>query len=130
MSVAGMQWDDLRVVLALGRAGTLAGAAGGAAVAAERMEQEALTLGRDLAGRDARLTGKLRVTSSETFAYRLLTRLIGEFRAAHPGIVVELMIENRVLSLTKREADVALRATRPSQGDLWGRKIAEVAWTA
>jgi DNA-binding transcriptional LysR family regulator len=40
------------------------------------------------------------------------------------------VIENRILSLTKREADVALRATRPAQGDLFGRKIASVAWTA
>jgi DNA-binding transcriptional LysR family regulator len=31
--------------------------------------------------------------------------------------------------LTRREADVALRPLRPKQGDLWGRKLAGVAWT-
>ncbi len=98
--------------------------------AAERIEQEAIAAERAVSGRDARLQGKLRVTSSETLAFRLLTRHLAAFRAAHPGIVVELVIENRLLSLTKREADVALRATRPGQGDLWGRKIADVAWTA
>lgn len=169
MSVAQMQWDDLRIVLALGRAGTLAGAAqalgldrstvfrrigaleaalgvrlferlGGAwrptaageaaTRAAERIEEEALALGRDLAGRDARLVGRLRVTASETLAFRLLMRCIAAFRRAHPGITVELTIENRLLSLSKREADVALRATRPTQGDLFGRRIGTIAWTA
>lgn len=101
-----------------------------AALAAERMEDEALGLARDLAGQDRRLTGRLRVTCSETLAYRLLTRHIARFRAQHPGVVVELAVESRVLSLSRREADVALRVARPREGDLWGRKLADVAWTA
>jgi len=96
--------------------------------AAERMEDEALALDRDLAGRDHRLTGRLRVTSSETLAYRLLTAQLAAFRQAHPGITVELVIENRVLSLARREADIALRPVRPKEGNLWGRKLADVAW--
>ena len=90
---------------------------------------EALALERDLTGRDHRLSGRLRVTSSETLAYRLLTREIAALKEAHPGIVVELVIDNRVLSLSRREADVALRPVRPKEGDLWGRKLADVAWT-
>jgi len=99
------------------------------AAAAERMESEVLALSRDLAGRDQRLTGRLKVTSSETLAHRLLTPCLASFRAAHPGITVELAIDNRVLSLTRREADVALRPARPREGDLWGRKLANIAWT-
>ena len=99
------------------------------AAAAERMEDEALALDRDIAGRDHRLSGRLRVTSSETLAYRLLTSHLAAFRRAHPGIVVELVIDNRVLSLSRREADVALRPVRPREGDLWGRRLAAVAWT-
>src|SRR5918996_1468153 len=100
------------------------------AAAAERMEDEVLALGRDIAGRDHRLTGRMRVTSSETLAYRILTPHLAAFRRAHPGIAVELAIDNRVLNLTRREADVALRPMRPKEGDLWGRKLADVAWTA
>lgn len=99
------------------------------AAAAERMEDETLALGRDIAGRDHRLSGRLRVTSSETLAYRMLTRHLAAFRQAHPGIVVELAIDNRVLSLSRREADIALRPMRPKEGDLWGRQLADVAWT-
>ena len=98
------------------------------AAAAERMEEEALALDRDIAGRDHRLAGRLRVTSSETLAYRELTRQLSFFRQAFPGIVVELTIDNRVLSLSRREADIALRPIRPKEGDLWGRKLADIAW--
>lgn len=96
--------------------------------AAERMETEALALDRELTGHDTRLTGTLRVTASETLAFGMLTGEIARFRARHPGIVVELLVDNRVLDLSRREADVALRATRPSQGDLFGRKLADVRW--
>lgn len=115
-----------------GPGGTYQATAAGvrAALAAERMEDEALGLARDLAGQDRRLTGQLRVTCSETLAYRLLTRHIAQFRAAHPGVVVELVVDSRVLNLSRREADVALRVARPREGDLWGRKLADVAWTA
>jgi DNA-binding transcriptional LysR family regulator len=95
---------------------------------AERVEDEVLGVLRDIAGRDRHLTGRLRVTSSETLAYRVLTRHIAAFRVRHPGMVIELSIDNRVLSLSRREADVALRSMRPVQNDLWGRKLSDVAW--
>jgi DNA-binding transcriptional LysR family regulator len=98
------------------------------AAVAERMEDEALALDRDLSGRDHRLCGRLRVTSSETLAFSRLTPHLAAFRRAHPGIVVELVIDNRVLSLSRREADIALRPIRPKEGDLWGRRLAPVAW--
>lgn len=96
--------------------------------AAERMETEALALDRDLTGRDTRLTGTVKVTASETLAFGILTGEIARFREAHPGIAVELMVDNRVLDLSRREADVALRAARPAQGDLFGRKLADISW--
>jgi len=101
-----------------------------AALAAERMEDEVLGLARDLAGQDRRLTGRLRVTCSETLDYQLLTSYVAGFRLAHPGIVVELAVDGRMLNLSRREADVALRVSRPREGDLWGRKLADIAWTA
>jgi len=99
------------------------------AAAAERMEDEALALAREIAGRDHSLAGRLRVTSSETLAYRILTPHLAAFRRAHPGIVLELAIDNRMLSLARREAEIALRPVRPKEADLWGRKLADIAWT-
>jgi len=96
--------------------------------AAERMEAEALALDRELTGRDTRLSGKLRVTCSETLGLKVLTPLIRAFRDRHPGIVVELSVDNRPVDMARREADVAIRATRPAEGDLFGRKLADVRW--
>ncbi|AWM87647.1 LysR family transcriptional regulator [Microvirga sp. 17 mud 1-3] len=163
-------WNDLRLVLAISRSGSLTGAAkdlgvnhstafrrlgalegtlgvrlferlpGGVyaptqagermAAAAERIETETTALDREIVGRDRSLSGRLRVTSSETLAFRVLTAQIARFRALHPGILVELVIDNRILSLSRREADVALRVNRPREGDLHGRKISDIAWTA
>ncbi len=109
---------------------TPTGAGTHASAAAERMEDAALGLARDLAGQDRRLAGRLSITCSETLAFRLLTPWVGRFRAEHPGIVVEIVVDSRVLNLSRREADVALRVARPREGDLWGRKLADVAWTA
>jgi len=96
--------------------------------AAERMEAEVLAVDRDVAGRDARLSGRLRVTASETLAYRFLTLEIARFSGIHPGIAVELTIDNRQLDLSRRETDVALRAARPADAGLFGRKLAEISW--
>ncbi len=96
--------------------------------AAERMEAEAIAIDRELSGRDTRLSGRLRVTASETLSFRILTAEIARFREAHPGIEVELTIDNRALDLSRREADVALRATRPREPDLFGRKLADILW--
>lgn len=99
------------------------------AAAAERMETETAALDREITGRDHRLTGRVRLTMSETFAFRLIGPLMARFRALYPGVVVELMAESRLLSLSRREADVALRAARPRETDLFGRRLCDVAWT-
>lgn len=99
------------------------------AATAERIETETDALDREVMGGDKRLTGTLRVTSSETLAYSVLTAELARFREAHPGILVELVVDNRILSLSRREADIALRVTRPKEPDLFGRKLADIAWT-
>ncbi len=99
------------------------------AAAAERIETETDALDRDLVGADRRLSGRLRVTCSETLAYALLTPCVARFREAHPGITLDLVIDNRVLSLSRREADIALRVSRPREPDLHGRKLADLGWS-
>jgi DNA-binding transcriptional LysR family regulator len=99
-----------------------------ATAAAERIETELHALDREITGRDQQLTGALRVTASETLSHSALPRLFATFRESHPGIELILNIDNRVLDLGRREADVALRTRRPSQGDLFGRRLAGIAW--
>lgn len=96
---------------------------------AERIETEANALDREVTGSDARLIGTLRVTASETLAYSVLTRQLSKFRELHLGISVQLLIDNRVFDLSRREADVALRVARPREPDLFGKKLAAIGWT-
>lgn len=99
-----------------------------AAGCAERVETELLALDRDITGRDQQLSGVVRVTASETFSYAVLPQLFAHFHTLHPRIQVLLSIDNRVMDLSRREADVALRVRRPVDADLFGRKLTDVAW--
>src|SRR6188508_3406489 len=99
-----------------------------AADTAERVETELLALDREITGRDQQLSGVVRVTASETFSYAVLPPLFAQFHALHPRIRVVLSIDNRVMDLSRREADVALRVRRPTDPDLFGRKLTDVAW--
>ena len=92
------------------------------------MEQDALAADRTVTGRDQQLTGTLRVTATEVLAACFLARHIPSFRSAHPGLFVELISDNRRLSLADREADVALRPRRPKEETLVGRKIGTLRW--
>jgi len=95
---------------------------------AERVEEEMASLDRRMSGQDHRLSGTVRLTSSETLANRLLAPMLATFRRIYPGISVEILIDNRFLSLTRGEADIALRPRRPTENDLVGRQVGLVAW--
>lgn len=99
-----------------------------AASAAERVETDLHALDREITGRDRQLSGSVRLTASETLSYGVLPQLIAQFRRTHPGIQITLTIDNRILDLSRREAEVALRTRRPTEGDLFGRKLAGIAW--
>jgi DNA-binding transcriptional LysR family regulator len=99
-----------------------------AASAAERVETELLALDREISGRDQQLSGVLRVTASETLSYAVLPDLLAKFQSVHPLIRVVLTIDNRVMDLSRREADVALRVRRPLDADLFGRMLTGIAW--
>ncbi len=96
---------------------------------AERVEAEVEALERRLSGRDLRLTGSLRLTAPDDIAEVLLMPALAAFRRSYPDITVELVIDNRMLSLTRREADIALRPTREPPETLVGRRIATLAST-
>lgn len=95
---------------------------------AERIEMEALSAGRLIAGKDVRLDGTVRLTTVETLAATVLSPILARFRRSHPGVRVEVVIATRSLSLFKREADVALRLAPFSQADVVARKVGRVGY--
>lgn len=96
----------------------------------ERIEAEALAVERAVSGTEQRLEGSVRLTAVETLAVELLTPVLARFRERYPGIVLELIVDSRSLSLSRREADVALRLARPTERELVARRLPDIATAA
>jgi DNA-binding transcriptional LysR family regulator len=93
---------------------------------AERMEQEMLALSRDLAGSDQSLEGKVRITATEMMATRFIAPHLGRFRERHPTLELELVCTSERLDLSRREADISLRLSRPEEDQLVIKRLASV----
>lgn len=159
-----MEWDDLRVVLAVARERTLvaAGAALGVShttvgrrlraaearlsvrlfdrtpdglsptvaghdlvAVAESVEAEVLALEGRLLGRDARLRGSLRVATMDIVFARFGADF-ARFTARYPEVELTVLASDREASLTRREADVAIRMSNTPPDTLVGRRVGRV----
>lgn len=94
---------------------------------AERIEAEALAAERTITGRDIGLEGLVRLTTVDTLAARIVAPALAELQARHPGIMVELAPDTRSLSLSRREADIALRMSRFEGHEIAARRVGAVA---
>jgi DNA-binding transcriptional LysR family regulator len=98
---------------------------------AERIEEAVTAFERHLASCDSELTGAVRVTCTATVGDRLRrSPLFDAFHARFPGLRIELVLSDRFVDLSKREADIAIRSQGRELEDetLIGRKIAEGGW--
>ncbi|WP_224363837.1 LysR family transcriptional regulator [Hyalangium versicolor] len=95
--------------------------------AVEEMEASVLAVERKASGDDARLEGVVRITTTEAFAVRTLLPGFGPFRERHPHIEVQFLTDYGALDLVRREADIAVRLTRPKEDTLVARKVGEIA---
>ncbi len=94
-----------------------------AAGAAERMEQGAEQLLRQMQGIDERLCGVVRLAATDSAARHHLIPALQKLREAHPNIRVVLSTSTQITNLTKREADIAVRTVRPDSPDLIARHL-------
>lgn len=159
-----LEWNDLTIILAICRAGSLSGAArilrhnhstifrkinaieektgtrfferltdgyvmteaGETAMRyAERIEAEVHALSREVLGQDMRLQGKIRLTAPEGITTQIAPPLIAEFCRLHPGVSIEITGSSPAVDLSRREADVAIRATRNPPDTSLGRKVCD-----
>lgn len=97
-------------------------------VAAERMEEEVLGLLRRLDGASAELTGLVRLTTTEFLSAHLFAPALSTLLSEHPGLQVELLASSRQLDISRREADVAVRFSRPETPGLVTRLLGQVAF--
>lgn len=93
-------------------------------------EVEALMHGieREVAGRDLMPTGTVRLTTAPNIARTIVPLAVQRLRRSHPGIVVETAAGDTDYDLNRREADIALRATRRPPPQLIGRRLMNLDW--
>jgi DNA-binding transcriptional LysR family regulator len=70
--------------------------------------------------------GELRVTTTTGFGSLWLAPRLPKLYEQYPHLNIDLMLEERVLDLPMREADVAIRMKEPSQADLIRRRLMSV----
>jgi DNA-binding transcriptional LysR family regulator len=93
---------------------------------AERMENEAIALDRDVIGADQRTAGSVRLTGTEMLVTRFIMPHLPRFHALYPEISLDLECTTRRVSLARREADIALRLSRPHEENVVTRRLASV----
>jgi DNA-binding transcriptional LysR family regulator len=96
---------------------------------ATRMFEDITEFERRVAGRDVKPSGELRVTTNDSLVAHLATPMFGAFCKQFPEIKLDVVIDNRALNLSRRDADVAIRATAEPPETLVGRRIASIAWS-
>lgn len=94
---------------------------------AEAMASAAAALERAASGEAEEDRGTVRLTASEIVGTEVLPPILTRFREAHDRIDLELVISNRNQDLLRRDADIAIRMTRPTQSALVARKAGSVA---
>jgi DNA-binding transcriptional LysR family regulator len=92
---------------------------------AERIESELLAAAASVAGRDAEVAGTVRVTTPEIFGTWLVAPSLAELKSRHPHLILELAPESRSISLSRREADIAVMLRPPPRGRLVARKLTD-----
>jgi DNA-binding transcriptional LysR family regulator len=98
------------------------------AALAERMDEDVAGFARKLAGQVLSPAGELRVTTNDTLLAHLLTPLFARFSEQCRDVRLDVVLSNQALNLSKRDADVAIRATDTPPETLVGRRAATIAW--
>ena len=70
--------------------------------------------------------GELRVTTTTGFGTLWLAPRLGKLYGQYPDLRIDLMLEERLLDLPMREADVAIRMKEPSQADLIRKRLMSI----
>ncbi|WP_423822493.1 LysR family transcriptional regulator [Salinisphaera sp. SPP-AMP-43] len=161
-----LDWNALRLVLAIARSGSLAGAARGLGVAhatifrrlnaveqrigvslferarsgyrptaagadmvaaAERIEREVIGVEQRVLECQAQPSGTVRLTTTDTLFEGLLAAILADCRRDYPDIALEVAVSNDTYSLTRRQADMAVRAVNQPPEHLVGWRLGQVA---
>ena len=97
---------------------------------AEAIERQAMDVDERLGRMSGTLSGVVRISSVPVIIDRILVPRINQLSRHHPDLIIELIPETRNVDLTRREADLAVRFSRPVQGGLavQSKKLGQLAF--
>lgn len=91
----------------------------------EPVESRLLAAREAITGKARPLTGKLRLGCTEAFGSYVLTPLLSIFQTQYPELTLELLPVPRPISLSRRDADLAIALERPQRGPYWCTRLAD-----
>ena len=160
-------WESIRYLLAVAKAGTLSGAArelhvdhatvgrrvaaleaelrtplierlprscrltaAGASIVeqARQMESAAFNVAREVKSRQVSLTGRVTLNASPVLATHFLAPRLFEFRQKYPEIQLSISAQAHQISLSRGEADIAVRHVRPSEPSNVARRVGSMSF--
>lgn len=74
------------------------------------------------------VTGLIRISATPSLAESFLISHLAVLQIKHPALNVELVADRRSVSLSRHEADLALRLARPEDGELIARHLVSVGF--
>ena len=92
---------------------------------AERIEAVAIRIASDLVDAKAQMSGPVRVATPEGFGSYFVAHHLTDLAEQHPGVTLELIADPGVISLTRRQADIAVTMERPAAGPLRAQKLTD-----
>jgi DNA-binding transcriptional LysR family regulator len=92
---------------------------------AEKIEAEVMAASARLEEREGEITGTVRLATPEAFGTFLVAPNAVRLHERHPDLQLELVPESRTVSLSSREADLAVALNRPPRGRLVARKLTD-----
>jgi len=117
------QSTGLKLVDRRSRATTLTDDGKRIAAVATPMEEAAFAVARTAQAAKPGVDGEVTISAPPNFASSVIAPQLTRLRSQHPGIHIKLIGEKRRVSLSRREADVALRLMRPVEAKLFVRKV-------
>lgn len=128
--VAGLERDlGLKLVDRRGRQLSLTADGERIAAIAARMETETLAAERIAVGGRSAISGEVVISAPPAYAQKVLGNQLTKLALAHPDLRLTILGDTREVSLARREADIAIRMSRPVEGDLTIMKIGEAGFS-
>ena len=93
--------------------------------AAQSIEDTVSGLERRIAGAELKLEGTIRVTTTDSVLLYICGKHISNFQMTYPDISIELTVTSSILSLSRRDADVAIRPSRFEPERLTGERVSD-----